>query len=200
MAWKKNCRKNYKNHLRINNHEICTAVALCFPNVLDVMVLQNVNLSEDKIERPPLWSNDTDVGFCHQSVIYAVSSVYFKRTLISYAVFHFSEKITCFAFYLVLWTEFTTYQSTNLRRSLLDLFCNYYHIQCMCVIILQHLWSFCSCNLSFCHILARLCTPILWCVFPIGLMRLITVRYFCPFIVNLDIIPLNKSVCIQVRM
>jgi hypothetical protein len=26
------------------------------------------------------------------------------------------------------------------------------------------------------------CTPILWFVFPIGLMRLITVRYFCHFI------------------
>jgi hypothetical protein len=27
-----------------------------------------------------------------------------------------------------------------------------------------------------------LCTPIFWFVFPIGLMRLITVRYFCHFI------------------
>jgi hypothetical protein len=43
---KKNCRKNYKNHLRINNYEVCTAVALCFPNILDSMVLKNINLSD----------------------------------------------------------------------------------------------------------------------------------------------------------
>jgi hypothetical protein len=29
---KKFCRKNYKNHLRRNNYEVCTAVARCFPN------------------------------------------------------------------------------------------------------------------------------------------------------------------------
>jgi hypothetical protein len=49
MAWKKNCRKNYKNHPRSNNYEVCTAVAPCFPNVLDVMALENVNLSSNKI-------------------------------------------------------------------------------------------------------------------------------------------------------
>jgi hypothetical protein len=38
---KKNCRKNYKNHLRRNNYEVCTAVARSFPNILDVMVLEN---------------------------------------------------------------------------------------------------------------------------------------------------------------
>jgi hypothetical protein len=63
---------------------VCTAVALCFPNILDVTVLENLNLSDDKIGRPPSWSNDTDMDFCHLSVIYAVSSVYFDRTLISY--------------------------------------------------------------------------------------------------------------------
>jgi hypothetical protein len=31
---KKNCRKKYKNHLRSNNYEVCTAVARCFPNIL----------------------------------------------------------------------------------------------------------------------------------------------------------------------
>jgi hypothetical protein len=51
---KKNCRKNYQNHLRSNNYEVCTAVALYFPNILSVMVLENVNLSEDKIGRPPV--------------------------------------------------------------------------------------------------------------------------------------------------
>jgi hypothetical protein len=45
---KKICRKNYKNHLRSNNYEVCTAVALCCPNILDVMVLENINLSSDK--------------------------------------------------------------------------------------------------------------------------------------------------------
>jgi hypothetical protein len=33
-------------------YEICTAVAHCFPNILDAIVLENINLSEDKIERP----------------------------------------------------------------------------------------------------------------------------------------------------
>jgi hypothetical protein len=33
-------RKNYKNHLRSNDYEVCTAVALCFPNILDVMALK----------------------------------------------------------------------------------------------------------------------------------------------------------------
>jgi hypothetical protein len=63
---KKNCRKNYKNHLRRNNYVVCTAVACCFPNILDVTVLENINLSEDKIGRQPFQSNETDVDFCHQ--------------------------------------------------------------------------------------------------------------------------------------
>ena len=45
---KKFCTKNYKNHLRSNNYEVCTSVALCFPNILDVMVLENINLSSDR--------------------------------------------------------------------------------------------------------------------------------------------------------
>jgi hypothetical protein len=64
-----------------------------FPNILDVMVLQNVNLSEDKIGRPPLWSNDTDVDFCHQSLIYAVSRAYFNRTLISYVQENYMRRL-----------------------------------------------------------------------------------------------------------
>jgi hypothetical protein len=63
------------------------AVALCFPNILDVMVLENVNLSSDRNWVTLLWSNDKDLDFCHLSVIYTVSSVYFNCTLISYAVF-----------------------------------------------------------------------------------------------------------------
>jgi hypothetical protein len=86
MAWKKICKKNYQNQLRSYNYEVCTAVALCFSNIFGVMVLENIDLSEDKIGRPPVWSNDTDVDFCHQLVEYkyAVSNVYFKYKLISY--------------------------------------------------------------------------------------------------------------------
>jgi hypothetical protein len=76
--------KKYKKHLRRNNYEVCTAVACCFPNILGVMVFANVNLSSDKIGQSPLWSNKTDSDFCHQSATYAVRSVYFNNTLISY--------------------------------------------------------------------------------------------------------------------
>jgi hypothetical protein len=85
MARKK-CRKNDKNHLRSNDYEVCTVVARCFPNGLNVMVLENANLSSDKIGRPPSWSNETNSDFCHQSPTYAVSSVYFNHTLISYVL------------------------------------------------------------------------------------------------------------------
>jgi hypothetical protein len=47
-------------------------------------------------------------------------------------IFNFSEKMTWFAIYLVLWTEFSTSQCTNLKRRWLDLFCNYHYIQCVC--------------------------------------------------------------------
>jgi hypothetical protein len=40
--------RGHKNNLRSNNYEVCTAVALCFPNILDVMVLENINLSSDR--------------------------------------------------------------------------------------------------------------------------------------------------------
>jgi hypothetical protein len=46
---KKICRKNYLNYLRINTY----AVAHCFPNILDAIVFENMNLFEDKIGRPP---------------------------------------------------------------------------------------------------------------------------------------------------
>jgi hypothetical protein len=46
MAWKKKCRKNYKYHLRSNNYEVHTAAAgTLFSKILDVMVLENINLS-----------------------------------------------------------------------------------------------------------------------------------------------------------
>jgi hypothetical protein len=53
MAWKKFAEKAIKIHLGSNNYEICTAVAHYFPNILDIMVLENVNLSSGKIGQPP---------------------------------------------------------------------------------------------------------------------------------------------------
>jgi hypothetical protein len=41
--------KKYKNYFRSNNYDVCTAVAHCFPDILDAIVLENINLSEDKI-------------------------------------------------------------------------------------------------------------------------------------------------------
>jgi hypothetical protein len=40
---KKICRKNYTNHLRRNDYDVCTVVARCFPNILDVIALENIN-------------------------------------------------------------------------------------------------------------------------------------------------------------
>jgi hypothetical protein len=51
---KKITEKNYKNHLKSNDYDICTAVAHCFPDILDAIVLENINFSEDKIRQPPL--------------------------------------------------------------------------------------------------------------------------------------------------
>jgi hypothetical protein len=83
---KKFAEKNYKNHLRRNNYEICTAVTRYFPNILDVVVLENINLSLDKIEQPPLTSNEKDMDFCHQSATCAVISVYSNHTSNAYHV------------------------------------------------------------------------------------------------------------------
>jgi hypothetical protein len=80
MAFKKFAEKNYKNHFRSNNYEVCTAVAHCYPNILDAIVLENINLSEDKIGRSALWSNEKELDFCHQSLMYGVSSVCFNHT------------------------------------------------------------------------------------------------------------------------
>jgi hypothetical protein len=72
---KKNCRKKYKNHLRSNNHEVCKAVAHCFPNILDAIALRNIILSGDKIGRPALWSNISVINR-----LYTVSAVYISTT------------------------------------------------------------------------------------------------------------------------
>jgi hypothetical protein len=44
------CRKSYKNNLRSNDYEVHVykAVALSFSNILDVMVLENIDLSSDR--------------------------------------------------------------------------------------------------------------------------------------------------------
>jgi hypothetical protein len=65
------------------------------------------------------------------SAMYISTARYFQMYM-DLTVFNFSKKITGFAFYLVLLTEFSTCHSTNLKRRWLDLFCNYYHIQCVC--------------------------------------------------------------------
>jgi hypothetical protein len=83
MSWKKIEEKSYKNNHKSNNYEVCTAVSLCFPNILDVMILENINLSSDNNRATLLWSNDTDLDFCHLSVIYPVRGVHFNCTLIS---------------------------------------------------------------------------------------------------------------------
>jgi hypothetical protein len=104
-------KKNYKNNLRSNNYEVCTAVAHCFQNILVAIVLENINLSEDKIGWIALWSNEKKkrVGFL-ASVVYVYiwcqqcifqPHVNFICTL-DLEVFNFSEKITWFAIYLVL--------------------------------------------------------------------------------------------------
>ena len=77
-------QEKFNNHLRSNDYEVCTAVALCFPNILEVMVLENINLSSDRNRATVTVSNGTDVDFCHQSVIYTDNSAYFNCTLILY--------------------------------------------------------------------------------------------------------------------
>jgi hypothetical protein len=44
-GFKKFAEKNYKNHLRSNNYEVCTTAARCFPNIFDAMVLENIKMS-----------------------------------------------------------------------------------------------------------------------------------------------------------
>jgi hypothetical protein len=123
-------QKNTKNHFKSNNYEVCTAVAPCFPNILDVIVLENVNLSSDRIGRPPLSSNETKLDFTyihcqqcrfqpHFNFICTLDSIQFQK-----------ENDMSLPF--ILWTEFSAYQSTNLKRRWLGLFCNYYHIQYVC--------------------------------------------------------------------
>jgi hypothetical protein len=41
--------------------------SMLFPHIIDIMFLENINLPKDKIGQPPLWSNDKDLDFCHQT-------------------------------------------------------------------------------------------------------------------------------------
>ena len=95
-----------------------------------------MNLSEDKIGRPPMWPNDlSSVAYIHVHVCCQQCKfqphVNFICTL-DLEVVNFSEEMTWFAFYLVLGIEFSICQSTNLKKRRLDLFCNYHHVQCVC--------------------------------------------------------------------
>jgi hypothetical protein len=64
----KKMHKKYKNNFKKNNYEVFTAIARCFSNILEDMVLEKINLFEDKIGRPPFCSNKADWDFCHQSL------------------------------------------------------------------------------------------------------------------------------------
>jgi hypothetical protein len=37
--------EKYKNHLSSDNCKVCTTVARCCPNIVDIMVLENINMS-----------------------------------------------------------------------------------------------------------------------------------------------------------
>jgi hypothetical protein len=74
--------KNLQNNLRSNNHEVCTAVAHCFPNTFDAIVIENINLSEDKIGQSALWSNET-VGFL-STVAYIRSQQCIFQSLVNF--------------------------------------------------------------------------------------------------------------------
>jgi hypothetical protein len=53
------CRKNYKNHLRSDNYEVYTAVALCFPNTRNGQNKNFIGLPEKKKKILVLHQNDT---------------------------------------------------------------------------------------------------------------------------------------------
>jgi hypothetical protein len=65
---------------RLNVALLCIAVEHCFPDILGVMVLEDINLFEDEVWRPPLWSNETDLDFCQQSPTYKLSAVFISTT------------------------------------------------------------------------------------------------------------------------
>jgi hypothetical protein len=74
----------------------CNTFISYFPNILDVMVLENINLFSDKIGRPSLWSNETVAYIDCQQCIFQ-PHVNFISTM-DLEMFNFSKKITLFAF------------------------------------------------------------------------------------------------------
>jgi hypothetical protein len=96
----------------------CTALRRCFPNIFDITVLENANLSEDKIGRPPLWSNDTDLDFCHHAVAYITCQQCIYQPLINFIctldleVFNFREKLYDLPF--ILYNELNSVHVTPL--------------------------------------------------------------------------------------
>jgi hypothetical protein len=134
MAWKTFAEKNYKNNLRSNNYGVCTVVARCFPNIFDVIVLENLTFSSDKNRATAVvvyFSVISRLYIRCQQCIFQPHVNFICTCTLDLEVFNFSAKITWFAIYLMLWTEFITCQSTNLKRRWLE-FCNYYPIQCVC--------------------------------------------------------------------
>jgi hypothetical protein len=97
---------------------------------------------------------------------------------------------------LILTTEFSVYLTSEL---ILTADCSVYLIwtHWFWLLILRLIWGHGGCDRSAgdanssmapvptsdIHVFRGLCTPILWFVFPMGLMRLITDRYFCHFII-----------------
>jgi hypothetical protein len=103
-----------------------------------------------------LWSNDTNFDFCHQWVIYTFSSVYFNCTLISYvhglsSVLISIRKLHALPF--IFCYELNSVHVTPLIwKGDGQIYFGIIIISIVFVFILQHLWSFFSSNLSFCHI------------------------------------------------
>jgi hypothetical protein len=88
------------------------------------MVLENIRLSSN---RATVTAHD---GLMIQTWISVINRLY---TLSAVYMFHFSKKITCFALYLVLWTELIQYMSLHQsQKEMVRLICNYYNIQCVC--------------------------------------------------------------------
>jgi hypothetical protein len=127
---KKNCRKNYKNNLKSNNYEVCTAVARCFTNSLDVMVLENILSSNTKYEmvgKIPRYSLCIMTSQC-------------KMTLLN--------RSQCKMMSLC------TVSSRELKKQTWDrhIYSVIIIISSVLITILQNLWWFFNCNLSICHI------------------------------------------------
>jgi hypothetical protein len=95
----KKLQKNiYMNYFRRNNYKIRTAVVHCFPKVLDAIVLENINLPEDKIWRSALWSKQSSISVISRLYILCQHCIFQPNVnfICTYdlEVFNFSEKMT----------------------------------------------------------------------------------------------------------